>query len=755
MKTVSNGPGVPRAAASAAGTSAWADWPALRSQLDLIFKPRGVAVVGASRNDSYVSAIWRNTKRLGFPGPVYAVNPNYDSIGDSPCYPSLEDVPGPVDLAVVGVPARLLPRILEQAAAKRVGALDIITSGFAELPSEEGARRQESLRSFARETGIRIVGPNCFGVLSGPVSMLAYPGNYERLIDGGMAVALQSGQMVPCILTPCFDRGFGFRYVISSGNEVDLEAADFLRYFLEDPQTRVLGCYVEQFRTPAKLLEVADLAADLGKPIVAVKIGRSEAARQAARAHTAALAGSDEVIDAVFCQRGIIRVKDVDEFIEALAAFHVPRLPRGDRVAAITLSGAVCGLIHDLADEAGVTFPPLTPDTVARLEPVVPDYVNVGNPLDITGIGVLQPKIFEGAVDALAQADNLDIVVYVRGVPSMLDVQSAIGKAWLGAIEAHPEKVFLFVSIVGGGVHQASSSLAGPPVEPVTMVDGVPFLQGLTPGLKAIGALIRYARFQEARRARLAQATARSDDAREADASTARARALVRAAGGRALTEHEGKEILALYGIPTTREQRATSVEEARRAAREIGYPVALKVDSPEITHKTEAGAVLLDVRDEEALERGFRQVLENARRYAPDAEIRGVLVQEMAHGGHEVILGMKRDPEFGPVVVLGLGGIFVEVLRDAALRLPPLATTDAREMIGDLRAAPVLRGARGRPPADETALAEAIARFSRLCLDLQDLVSEIDVNPLMVFEAGRGVKAVDCLVVPTTQESA
>lgn len=739
-------------------TPAWTDWPALRRQLDLIFKPRSVAVVGASQNESYVSAIWRNTRRLGFPGPVYAVNPNYERIGDAPCYPSLLDVPGPVDLAVIGVPARLIPRVLEQAAMKQVGALDIITSGFAEIPTEEGARRQAALRSFAQETGIRIVGPNCFGVLSAPARMLAYPGTYERLIDGAMAVALQSGQMVPCILTPCFDRGFGFRYVISSGNEVDLEAADFLRYFLEDPQTRVLGCYVEQFRSPAKLLEVADLAAEMGKPLVVVKIGRSEAARQAAQAHTAALAGSDEIIDAVFRQRGIIRVKDVDEFVETMAAFHSRRLPRGNRVAAITLSGAVCGLIHDLADEAGVTFPALTPETVARLEPVVPDYVNIGNPLDITGIGVLQSKIFEGAVDALSEADNLDVIVYVRGVPSMLDTQSAVGKAWLRAIERHPEKVFLFVSIVGGGVHQAASSLAGPPAEPVTMVDGVPFLQGLTPGLKAIGALIRYARFQESRRAqqqlRRGDGITLADDGLAVDARAERARTLVRAAGSRPLTEHEGKEILALYGIPTTREQRATSIQEARRAALTVGYPVALKVDSPEITHKTEARAVLLDVRDDEALERGFQQVLDNARSYAPSAEIRGVLVQEMIRGGHEVILGMKHDPDFGPVVVLGLGGIFVEVVRDAAFRLPPLAPSDARQMINDLRAAPVLRGARGKPPADEGALADVVARFSRLCLDLRGLVRAIDVNPLVVLEEGRGVKAVDCLIVPAGKET-
>jgi acetyltransferase len=731
--------------------------------LDLIFKPASVAVVGASRNLSYVTAIWQNARRLGFPGPVYAVNPNYDRIGEEPCYPSLVDVPGPVDLAIVGVPARLLPGVLEQAAARGVGALDIITAGFAELPGDEGPRRQAALRSFADETGIRIVGPNCFGVLSAPASMLAYPGTYARLIAGPMAVVLQSGQMVPCLLTPCFDRGIGFQYVVSTGNEVDLEAADFLRYFVEDPRTRVLGCYIEQFRTPAKLLEVAELAAELRKPIVAVKVGRSEGAHQALQAHTAALAGSDDVIDAVMRQRGITRVKDVDEMIETLAAFHTRTLPRGDRVAAITLSGAVCGLIHDLAGEAGVTFPPLLPETVARLEQVVPDYVNIGNPLDITGIGVLQPDIFAGAVAALGDADNVDVVAYVRGVPSVLDVQTHVGKSWVDAVARHPEKLFLIVSIVGGELHPLGTSLAELPAEPVAIVDGVPFLQGLTPSLKAIGALIRYSRFLDEREPRWA-GTAEGDVAprvpgslslgdqlgtKDAETRADRARALVRAAGLRPLTEREGKEILALYDIPTTREQLVTSLEDARQAARAIGYPVALKVDSPQIVHKTEAGALLLDVPDDAGLECGFAEVVENARRHNSNAEIRGVLVQEMVRGGHEVILGMKRDPDFGPVIVVGLGGIFVEVLRDVALRLPPLTAGDAGAMIDTLRAAPLLRGVRGRPPADAAALVEAIVRFSELCLDLQGVVSEIDVNPLMVFAGSRGVQVVDCLMLP------
>jgi acetyltransferase len=280
------------------------------------------------------------------------------------------------------------------------------------------------------------------------------------------------------------------------------------------------------------------------------------------------------------------------------------------------------------------------------------------------------------------------------------------------------------------------------------MVEGVPFLQGCTPAFKAIGALIRYAGFQDRRRAALDAGGGGAGIALPPD-TAGRARALVEAAAGRPLTEREGKQVLALYGIPTTREALATSVDEALAAARTIGYPVALKVEAPGILHKTEAGVVLLDVADEATLEHGFREVLARARAYDPGAEVRGVLVQEMINGGHEVILGMTRDPQFGPIVLLGLGGVFTEVHRDVSLRLPPLEAADVREMIDGLRAAPVLRGARGRPPADAEALADAVVRFSRLCLDVHDLVQEIDVNPLVVRGAGQGVTGVDCLIVP------
>jgi acetyltransferase len=371
----------------------------------------------------------------------------------------------------------------------------------------------------------------------------------------------------------------------------------------------------------------------------------------------------------------------------------------------------------------------------------MPDYVNVDNPLDITGIGVLQPAIFASAADALAADENLDVVVYLRGVPTRLDAKSPLARAWLGAVERHPEKAFFFMSIVGGQLHDAIG-LSQEPVEPVAAVDGVPFLQGCTPGLKAVGALIRYAEFRRRR-----GSTPQSPPAPPGPAEPARA--MIRRAAGRPLSGSDAREVLALYGIPVAREALATSAAEAPAAARAVGYPVALKAESPQLLHKTEAGAVLLDVADEQALALGYERVLERARAYAPGAEIRGVLVQEMVRGGQEVIVGMTRDDQFGPVVLLGAGGVFAEVLRDVSLRLPPLGERDVREMIDRLRAAPVLRGARGRPPADEAALVDVLLRFSRLCLDVQDLVQEIDVNPLVVLGAGQGAKAVDCLIVP------
>jgi acetyltransferase len=702
-----------------------------------MFRPRSVAVVGASQNPSFVSGIFKNLLRHGFQGTVSAVNPRYQEILGAPCYPSVLDVPGPLDLVIVGVASRYIPAILEQCEEKGVGAVEIVSSGFSEMGGAEGAQRQAELAQWARLSEIPVGGPNCLGLMNMSIGMMALPTVVERLIPGQVAAILQSGMMAPSIIVPLLARGIGFTIGVTTGNEADLEAADYIRYAVQDEATRVIACYTEQIKTPAKFVAACEAAAEAGKPVIMLKIGRSEIAQRSALAHTGSLVGADGVTDAVLRKLGVTRVDTVDDLYEAIAVFHARKLPRGGGVAPVSVSGGAGGLLADLAQGIGVSFPPLPAQTAEALRKVVPEYGSVGNPLDITGQGVFEPQLAGGAIEQLAQADNLDIIVWARSFPCNLDRATPVGQILERAVETYPDVLFLVMSLVSGHFYPAPGAdleLA----DPVNHLGGVPFLQGSESSLKAIAALIRYAEFQRARRERNASGPR---ERLTPESAARRARGLLRAVGGRALTERESKVILALYGIRTTREILATDSEHAVTAAEEIGYPVALKAESPLLLHKSDAGAVILNVTDEAMLRSRFKRALTNAWSAVPSDSVTGVLVQEMVPPGTEVIIGMSRDPQFGPIIACGLGGVFVETLKDVQLLVPPISEADARQALARLR---------GSRLFDHAAIVDVLLRFSELCLDVGDLVQEIDVNPLIVA-AGQGACAVDCLIVPAT----
>lgn len=710
--------------------------------MDALLRPRRIAIVGASPNPGFAHSIQRALLWGGYDGEVLPINPKYTEVLGVPAYPSLDAVDGAIDLAIIVVPNRLTFEMLDACERVGVGAVNLIASGFAETPGDtEGQERQRRIREFALRTGIRIAGPNCLGNISVRNRMNAKSGPYfGPLPSGPIAAVFQSGLLSYSLVSPLVDRAIGFTYVVTSGNEADLETADFIRYFIEDEETRVIGAFVEQFRDPAKLLRVADLAAERGKPIVVLKVGRSEGGRRAALAHTGSLVGSDDIADAVMRQRGIIRVATIDEMLETLAIFHAGTLPRGDGVATVFMSGGAAGLASDLGQDLGLRYPPLADATRATLAEIIPSYGTIDNPLDTTGQLWETPGGMQRAISALAEDPNLDVIVYGRPFPGRMNVSP--GGEFPGDLpDRFPEKLFLIMSIAGGR-HRDQNYPDEKMETPTDTLDGIPFLQGIENSLRAIRSLLRYAAFQ---RARGTNAVADPSD------DTERVRELIRAAGGRPLVEREAKELLALYGIPITKEHLATTADEAIERANQIGFPVALKVESPDIAHKTEAGGIALGLDSVEAVRDGFEQIMGNARRYAPDATINGALVQEMVPGGREVIVGMTQDPDFGPAVALGVGGVFVETLRDIQIGVPPLTERDAREMLERLRGYPILEGsgARGQAPADLSALIDIILRFSQLCHDLRDDIAEIDINPLVVFEAGQGARVVDCLIVP------
>jgi acetate---CoA ligase (ADP-forming) len=639
-----------------------------------------------------------------------------------------------------------MPDILQQCEAKDVRALNILTSGFEEITGPEGARRHRLLTDFVQRTGIRIVGPNCFGNLSVPHNYPGMAGSYPIMPTGKLSLAFQSGGLAINVVQACLDRRIGMAHAVSSGNETDLELADCLAFFANDEHTQIIGCFVEQFRNPDKFLAAADICAAARKPIVLLKVGRSEAGQRAAQAHTGALAGSDTIIDAVLKKHGVLRVHSLDEMLETLCIMHARGLPQGNGFGAIAFSGGTVGVLSDLAADYGLHFSPIHEAGAQHIRDVLYEYGTVSNPIDLTGQAVYDPPVQRAAFEAMGTDPNIHIILIASGGTTCLDKQSPTGQVIVEAMQKYPEKLFLRTSQMYGVLRDKAFG-APDPVEPVSDLNGVPFLQGLENTLRAASALVRYAEFQRQRETRKRRDAGRGDASRRTQALE-----IVHAAHGQALTEVAGKQLLALYGIPVTQERVVTSAAEAARAAQEIGFPVAMKIVSPQITHKTEAGGVVLNVAQADVARAAFDRIMRNARQYNAQAQLQGVSVQEMVQGGRETIIGMTTDPQFGPGIVFGLGGIFVEVLHDTVLRVPPLDADEAQGMIDGLKGAAMLNGARGQKPVDRSALVEVLLTFSQMCLDLRGIVQEIDINPLLVLEVGQGAKAVDCLVVPVKE---
>jgi acyl-CoA synthetase (NDP forming) len=714
------------------------------NSLQYFLNPQSVAIIGVSPNWSYINTIFKQFVALKIPPSVYPVNPRYPDVDGIECYHRLTDIPAPVELVLVAVPVRLVPDALQQCEAKGVKAVNIITSGFAEIGGEEGERRHKMMTDFVERTGIRIVGPNCYGNSSAVFRFAGMPNTAlmtERV--GKLSLAFQSGGIAITVIGNCIDRYMDIAHVVSTGNEVDIDVADCVRYFAEDEHTHVIACYVEQFRKPESFLEAAELAAAAKKPVVVLKSGRSALGSRMAQAHTGALAGSDKVIDAVLRKHGVTRVHDLNEMIETMAIMHSRKLPKGRGVAALTNSGGENAVIVDLAEDIGVSFPQFSPESAHIIRAELYDYIAVSNPLDITGPGgYTDQNVHAAALDGMGTDPNIHVILHNLAGNTKLDAGAPAGKVLLQAVQKYPDKVWLRASKMGGTFRD--KPLGTPDlIDPRADLEGVPFLQGLDNILKAVKHLIAYAEFQENRAKGSTAHRTVSEDA------TNKAKSIIKAAGGQALTETAGKQVLALYGIPVTREGMATSATEAASLAQSIGFPVALKIVSPQIMHKTEAGGVVLNVESEDETRAAFERIMSNVRRYAATAELQGVSVQEMVKGGQEMIVGMTRDPQFGPGILVGLGGIFVEVLKDVALNVPPIDSEGARAMIDSLKGKALLYGTRGTKPADLDALVDTLQKFSQLCVDLKDDVKEIDINPLVVFEDGKGAKALDCLIVP------
>lgn len=689
-----------------------------------LFEPQSIAVIGAAREEGKLgNIILRNLVNSGFTGPLYPVNPKADEILGMKCYRSIMDIPGPVELAVIVVPSRIVPPVLEEAGKKGVKASIIITAGFKEV-GKEGAELERKVGDIARRYGMRILGPNCLGLINTHHNMNAtFTRNYP--IKGRIAISSQSGAICTSILDWAKKTKIGFSKFISVGNKVDVDEADLLEYLGKDDQTQVIGMYIEGVNRGQEFLRQASETTKT-KPILALKSGRTSSGAKAASSHTGALSGSDAVYEAALQQSGVVRAKTIDEFYDLLQVFGRMPLPDGDGVAIVTNAGGLGVMAADATSDFGLRLASFESETIEKLKSYLPPEANVYNPVDV--LGDASAERYEFAINAVLDDPNVSMVVVVLAPTDTVDIMAV---ANIVATFAGRTTSPLVAAFVGG--EDCDQGIE------VLKEAGIPSYESPDRALKALSAMVQYRRMRESRHAQEPVTV-------EGDRETVR-KILERVKGENRLTlrEDEGKEILKAYGVPVPAEALATTADEAVERAREIGYPVVMKIASPDIFHKTDVGGVAVGVKDDEEVRSYFDIITRRSRERMPEARIDGVLIQQMV-SGREVIVGMVRDEQFGPVLTFGLGGIFVEIMKDVSQRIAPLTMADVNTMITSIKAYPILSGARGRKPADIKALKDIILRIAQISLDFPE-ISEFEVNPVIVADEGEGACAVDALV--------
>jgi len=698
------------------------------------FYPSSIALVGVSEDLSRFGG--RCLKRLidfGYSGRLYPVHPTQEALCGVRCHPSVSALPEAPDHVGIMVPTDKVMGVLEDSAARGARFATVFSGGYAETATAEGREAQDALRAFARRTGMRIMGPNCNGLVNF-VDGLAMTSSGSvtgpRRAAGNVGIVSQSGGLGQVnVMWRALELGLGISYEVSCGNSADLDALDFASFLVEDASTDVILMIMEHFSDGERFARFARRAAEREKPIVMLKLGRTDEGIKAVASHSGALTGSDHAYDAAFRQFGVIRVDDTHELYQVAMLLRSKRWPRGTRAAAATISGGNGALIVDLGSRMGIQWPEYSAQTKERLTRSLPRHGTTTNPTDVTATSIGRPEMYRKCLEAIADDQSVDVVIAMLTLVRDTDAREVARAAQ--AIEKP-----MAILWTGGCLNDSRFS------DRDLIAAGAAVYRDTKSCLQAVRAAMSYGEFLTRFRS-----DAGRSNARPSDTDAALARRLLRAASG-TLTERASKQVLASYGVPHAEGGLAQSAEDAVRLWREAGAAVALKIESPDIPHKTEAGAIRLDVNDEDAVRRAYDSILIASARYAPSARLDGVLVQPMAPKGLEVIVGSAVNPVFGPLVMVGLGGVQVEILRDVAYRVAPISVAEAREMLRELRSARALEGVRGMAPRDIDALCDVISRVSWLAHDLREEIAEIDVNPLVLLQRGAGAVVVDALIV-------
>ncbi|MBI4388290.1 MAG: acetate--CoA ligase family protein [Candidatus Omnitrophica bacterium] len=699
--------------------------------LKALFEPSRIAVIGASRRKEAVGyAILHNLAAAGFQGKIYPVNPKADRIDDLICYPTILDVPDSIDLAVIIVPSASAPETLEACGKKGIHTAIVVSAGFREIGGE-GIRLERELAEVAKRYSISVLGPNCLGLINTDptISMNA---SFSRTMPrpGNIAFVSQSGALCTAILDYAKGENIGFSKFVSLGNKANLTELEILAYLKDDPKTSVILMYLEDLVDGSAFIQlVREITGDMKhpKPILAIKAGRTPQGAKAASSHTGSLMGSDEVYDAIFKQGGVLRVDSVNEIFDLAIAFASGVIPKSNRVAIVTNAGGPGIMATDSCVRYGLEMAELGSKTKEALKKVLPETANLSNPVDV--IGDAQQDRYEHALTHVLNDPQVDNVVVILTPQAMTDIEGTART--IVKVNQTTKKTLLacFMGIVD----------VTPGVKILEEHD-VPHYRFPEEAARALSALVRYKEWIDRPRT----------EVKTFPVDLKITETIIRESKSqnqKLLNTYQAMKILQAYGFPMLPFELAHSAGEAADKAKAIGFPVAIKVVSSTIIHKLDVGGVQLNLHSSLEVERAFEAMMHNIRTREPKAKVEGVLVQKMGERGREVILGMKRDPHFGPILMFGFGGTYVEVFKDVTFRLAPIRQLGAKRMIESIRAYPILKGVRGEAPADFNGIIDCLQRLSQLACDQPEII-EIDVNPLVTYESGKGVVVVDARMI-------
>jgi acetyltransferase len=686
-----------------------------------------VAIVGASTKPGKVGhGILNNMLSSGYRGEVYPINPHAPDILGKKCYPSVLDIPGEVDLVVVVVPAPAVLPVIEECGRKGIKTAIVISAGFKEA-GPEGIERERRLAELARQLGIRIVGPNCLGVMSTGNGLNAtFAHGMPR--RGNVSLMSQSGALATAIIDWSIQQGIGYSKFVSFGNGVDVGVVDLLRAWEDDPETTVIVAYMEGLRNGPEFMEVARQVSSK-KPVIVVKSGGTQAGARAVSSHTGSLAGSEQAYNAAFLQTGVIRANSVEELFDLAIAFAYQGPPRGRNVAIVTNAGGPGIMATDAVERVQLRLAGLDQRTIQALRKRLPEASNFYNPVDVLGDADADRYAF--AAENLLRDPNVDAVLGVLTPQAMTQPKETGEKLAFAAAQSRKPVLACFMG--GDSMTEAIEILNE------YKVPNYPYPE------RAVQSLAKMAQYREWREEP-------ADEPAPVEANRDAVRGVFAAARAEDrvnLGEIEARQVLQAYGLTVPESYIAQTAEEAGAYAEKIGFPVVMKIVSPDILHKSDIGGVRVGIRERQEVMDAFELMMLRVRRFAPDAAIRGIFVQEMIQAGREVIIGSTRDPQFGPLVMFGLGGIYVEVLKDVSFRVAPFGERHARRMIEEIRSAPLLRGARGERSSDVDAIVRCLLTVSQMVTDFPEIV-EMDINPLKVREPGAGAVAVDARITIT-----